>query len=724
TFSQNRQRRQATPTNAARSQAARPQCSRNRRAGHEHEMRSRLGGVDGAPGESDPAAVLRRRPGSPDPDDDALRDTSAASASTTSSSSSSSAPPPPPPPYGYRVYRARWLMLWYLSLLNLLSDWTGLSVAPIATITSRAYTSDDDYIYAKDNDAGMYIQPEALVTVFLIASSVGTALEPWILSRLGLRRTVVFGSFFLMLGNLVKSGGLPPFFTVRSLLHGMCGTYALYLGFFLVGFAQPLFQCTPALLSASWFPEEERTLATSIALNANQLGVGLAFIVGALYVQSPSQIANYFSLLSLLSVIAFVGTALQLEDAPPTPPSGSSRIMRGTLEVSVRDIIQRASSSLLNANGGRYNYNFNADRMWGYCGDDDDGGVAASEASAASTKASASAASLLRRHVARRDPSGGPTPTPTPPPSRRHEVASSVFATPYSVEESTYFADCDDGAEPTLTQTPHRLEIDVRDDQVFVAARACLARPGFSHALVVFSASGLVINVLSTYLDYLVRGDYFAEEERASTSPGGGVSEASVYVAVIGALFQVFIMISSVAVGSFMDATRSYFSVTIVLMVLGAFALAECGVSLDTDRDGDVRWSMLLVSGLLGPLLPVATELAVELAYPLSENTVLVILQLSCNLLSALFIPLFQAVRDVGVTTEGKYDGVDDDGAARVLGDGRPPYTFSFYLLILICSVSTVYFATFDGRYLRLESEQAKKRGENHEQHQLLHSSP
>jgi len=39
----------------------------------------------------------------------------------------------------YRVYKKRWLMLFYLSLLNLLSDWTGLSVAPIATITSRAY---------------------------------------------------------------------------------------------------------------------------------------------------------------------------------------------------------------------------------------------------------------------------------------------------------------------------------------------------------------------------------------------------------------------------------------------------------------------------------------------------------------------------------------------------------------------------------------------------------
>ena len=53
---------------------------------------------------------------------------------------------------GYKVYKERWLMLAYLSLLNLLSDWTGLSVAPIATITSRAYSSDDDYIYANDNN--------------------------------------------------------------------------------------------------------------------------------------------------------------------------------------------------------------------------------------------------------------------------------------------------------------------------------------------------------------------------------------------------------------------------------------------------------------------------------------------------------------------------------------------------------------------------------------------
>ena len=583
---------------------------------------------------------------------------------------------------GFRVYRTRWLMLFYLSLLNLLSDWAGLSVAPIATITSRAYNSNDG---AGTDDDGVrvvsttYIQPETLVTIFLIASSVGTALEPWILSRLGLRRTIVFGAFLQMIGSLVKSGGLPPItlLTVPSFHHGLYGKFALYLGFSLVGFAQPLFQCTPALLSASWFPEEERTLATSIALNSNQIGVGCAFIVGALWVQSPSQIVNYFSLLSFFSVVAFVGTALQLDDAPPTPPSGSSRIMRGTLEVSIRDIIQKASSSLL--------VDSNSDHKVGYRDD-----VMSSPMDEASIMSSSPHRDILGQYN---------------------------LAAPYSTDEGSIYDGCVDGAEPTVTQTPHSLKIDIQDNQIILAAKACFARKGFSHALVVFTVCGIVINTLSTYLDYLVRGDYYDEEgnndiNNNNNEDYGKVSDASKYVAVIGALFQVIIMVSSVVIGAFTDKFRSYFVVTLVLLVFGAFALAECGVSLDEDRGGDVRWSLLAVSALIGPLLPVATELGVEMAYPLSENTVLVIMQLFCNATSALFIPLFQAVRDVGVNVvaDNADTDEDDDGAKNVLGSGRPPYSFSFYLMILLCAVSAVYFATFDGKYLRYEAEQAKKR--------------
>mmetsp|Transcript_22091 Transcript_22091/g.31679 ORF Transcript_22091/g.31679 Transcript_22091/m.31679 type:complete len:217 (+) Transcript_22091:213-863(+) len=181
------------------------------------------------------------------------------------------------------------------------------------------------------------------------------------------------------------------------------------------------------------------------------------------------------------------------------------------------------------------------------------------------------------------------------------------------------------------------------------------------------------------------------------------------YVGIVGGSFQFVIMISSLIIGKQTDTSRAYYSVTIAMLVLGAFALAECGVSLDADRGGDLRWSLIIVAALVGPLQPVSTELGVEVAYPLSENTVLVIQQLFSNLLSALFIPFFKALKDVG--TERIVDSSEMYE--------RPEYTFSFYLLIVLHAAVTVFFATFNGRYLRYERELVRKDREDQEDAQL-----
>ena len=242
-------------------------------------------------------------------------------------------------------------------------------------------------------------------------------------------------------------------------------------------------------------------------------------------------------------------------------------------------------------------------------------------------------------------------------------------------------AGIDEGAEPTLTIKPHQLDIDIRDDQIILSTKACLARPGFIHSLVAFTVSGVVINTLSTFMDYLVRLNGAGRE----------------YTGIVGGSFQFVIMISSLIIGKVCDKTRAYYSITIGMLVLGAFGLAECGVSLDADRGNSLRWALIVVAVLVGPLQPVSTELGVDVVYPLSENTVLVIQQLFSNLLSAAFIPCFKAMKDFGAgsTLEG--------------GAERPQYTFSFYLLIVLHAAATVFFATFNGRYIRFEHELAKE---------------
>jgi len=695
---------------------------------------------------------------------------------------------------GLKVYWHRWIMLFYMSILNLLSDWTCYSVAPIATLTQEAFGS---------------IDPEQLVTIFLAANAVASACEPIILSRLGLRRTVVFGALLLMIGSIVKSGGVPPL--IQADLKKGQGEWRVYLGFFLVGLSQPLYQCTPALLSASWFPEKERTMATGVALNANQLGIGFAFIFGTVLVGNSDDIVPYFGLLSLLSILAFLGSLIQFDDAPPTPPSDTARVIRGTMEwnlpdtatniwQSVRQLGRRGRTKEGETNPSRETLRKNSKktsppplsseastrrRSYANCSHTtkEDTPFRASKLSLnAQKKSRAGPRNILlepspmmpgpvntQQSHDDRDPfddmeytesvegqgvahapgylgappyisypmtTGQPYPPPPPQqmgqfqqqqywsphqqfhqhPSQQHGAYqghgfpqegftyyqhhpyhypahpySSQYPPPYMLYDQSQALQAfhptyiEEYAEPTLTITDHHLDINIRDDQVLLSIRACFARRGFVHALATFTVSGIVINTLSTYMDYLVRLNGAGRE----------------YVGIVGGSFQFIIMISSLVIGKQTDNSRAYYSVTIAMLVFGAFALAECGVSLDADRGGDLRWALIVVAALVGPLQPVSTELGVEVAYPLSENTVLVIQQLFSNLLSALFIPFFKALRDVG--TE-RYDSSE-------LYE-RPQYTFSFYLLIVLHAGVTVFFATFDGRYLRYEHELAKKEQE------------
>ena len=738
----------------------------------------------------------------------------------------------------FKVYWQRWLMLFYMSLLNLLSDWTCYSVAPISLLAEEAFGN---------------IDPERLVVVFLGANALGTACEPIILARLGLRRTVLLGSLLLMIGSIVKSGGLPPIIPI-SLDKGH-SEWSLYIGFFIVGLSQPLYQCTPALLSASWFPEEERTMATGVALNANQLGIGFAFIFGTLLVSKSDDIPAYFGLLSQISTLVFIGTLIQFDDAPPTPPSSSAKVVKGVnFKMSGRiantgNKIKNMFSSTTNgaendkkteapspaskipveekrvsskpkksgrssSSGGKReggstrrrtpvpkfqtantesglsappssaHYGSTKDAMrhiekmkadvesivprayapspaMGPGSDNDLGSPNQEDADINNTAPGLDAGEMpippgpqgdLPPGMVPPGPYGYAYPPPPPNPYQQnpywdprvqeqmqqqqayyqHQMyyqqqmqqqqqqqmqqpsmgqgvppqmpyfpqPQMQMPMPYSYQNfppprqefdpryGHYDLDVDeDGAEPTVTVTDHHLDIHIRDDQVIRSLHACMIRPGFSHALAAFTVSGIVINTLSTYMDYLVR---------LNGAP-------RTYTGIVGGAFQFIIMISSLIMGKQTDKTRAYYSVIIGMLVLGAFGLAECGVSLDSDRGGDLRWSLLLVAVLVGPLQPISTELGVEVAYPLSENTVLVIQQLFSNLLSAIFIPFFKSLKSIGTRS------ISDDGDIIT----RPDFTFSFYLLIVIHTLVTVYFATFSGKYLRYEHELQKKAEED-----------
>jgi FLVCR family feline leukemia virus subgroup C receptor-related protein len=186
-------------------------------------------------------------------------------------------------------------------MANFLSDWVCFSIAPVMNIAEQAFVG---------------LHPSTLVSVFLIFNVVSSILEPPVVQRIGLRNATVMGCIIMFVGCLTKSG-------IPGLWYSEYGS--LLLGTILVGIAQPFFQCTPALLAANWFGANERTLATTIALNANQFGIAAAYLVGTNLVKNPNELRDYFDIITIVSAVLVVGVIFHFKDKPPTPPSFSAQ---------------------------------------------------------------------------------------------------------------------------------------------------------------------------------------------------------------------------------------------------------------------------------------------------------------------------------------------------------------------------------------------------------------
>lgn len=109
---------------------------------------------------------------------------------------------------------------------------------------------------------------------------------------------------------------------------------SVVIGTLMVGAAQPFFQCTPPLLSAQWFASDERATSTAIALNFNQIGIATAFLVGGSMATTVQGLQKYFALIAVLSTLVTIGTFLQFQEKPPSPPSTSEaeKIIKGKKE--------------------------------------------------------------------------------------------------------------------------------------------------------------------------------------------------------------------------------------------------------------------------------------------------------------------------------------------------------------------------------------------------------
>jgi FLVCR family MFS transporter 7 len=381
-----------------------------------------------------------------------------------------------PPP---QLYPQRWVQLGYVSLLALLSDWVCFSsaAAPDAWVE----------LYGR--------APEALVDVFFLANMVGCCAFTDIADYLGLRTVVVGSAWLMAVGCLLRSG--LPFGTLPSYELVVAGTV-------LVGLAQPFFLCSPPLLSDTWFGAQERTMATAISLNFNQVGVAGAFLVGGLLVPGAEAWAPYSLSITSAATVLALGCSLQFRDRPESPPSASTAIREA------------------------------------------------------------------QQHAA------GPLP----------------FAFRF----------------PSISWS-------------------LLVQPGFRLPLLGFVAAVGVANVISTFMDPILRRVGFAD--------AGAIGIA-------GALFQVAMVAGGIAIGGLVDRNKQYKRASQACFLVATSLLAALAYfTLDPQAPVALVVLLLIILGAaLGAAQPINAELSVEATYPADENALEAVSQLWSNGATAALVPI------------------------------------------------------------------------------------
>lgn len=134
--------------------------------------------------------------------------------------------------------------------------------------------------------------------------------------------------------------------------------YMIIVGQIIAAIGQPFLMNAPAKVSAYWFSDNGRAIATTVASIANPIGVAIGFVLPTFFVDDDDklpinkELAREHIFTSLL-VQAILGTVLSIfvillfRSRPPTKPSPSAQVTRDNFRKAFRNIIRNKNFILL-----------------------------------------------------------------------------------------------------------------------------------------------------------------------------------------------------------------------------------------------------------------------------------------------------------------------------------------------------------------------------------------
>lgn len=249
-------------------------------------------------------------------------------------------------PGGTQLYLRRWYMLFVFSALALLQSMTWNTWGPIADTARAVYGwSQSDVALLSNWGPITYI-----VSAFFFS---------WLMESKGLRISVLVSGGCMLLGTILRCLPIPP----QEII------WVMHVGQLFIGLSGPIMMSAPTVLSAAWFPPNQRTFSTAVGAMSGIVGVALSFLVGSLMVTDiepndhsttvvpvPAvttaatvtnqsfqlhddlttdgihkhrlEISHLMYLECGISLVFYVAAVLYFPSKPPTPPSTTGSVER------------------------------------------------------------------------------------------------------------------------------------------------------------------------------------------------------------------------------------------------------------------------------------------------------------------------------------------------------------------------------------------------------------
>lgn len=168
-----------------------------------------------------------------------------------------------------KLYKRRWYILFVFSLIAVAQGGIWNTWGPIAASSEEAFGWTDADIALFANWGPITY----LVTTFPFA---------WMIDVQGLRPASVLAMFLVAAGAGIRCITDDPQYI----------KWTIHIGQLLNGLAGPVAMGGPPVLSALWFPANERTTATALNMVLNFLGLAVSFIIGPYFVPDKPDNSN------------------------------------------------------------------------------------------------------------------------------------------------------------------------------------------------------------------------------------------------------------------------------------------------------------------------------------------------------------------------------------------------------------------------------------------------